>query len=225
MEPAAFAASGHEIREQTPVPWSVIFSVSMRTLSRRRGRSFIAMVGVVLAIAFLCYMLINHQITKELIEVNKDDINLLLNSAGVERLAKAGTQTRLIILICLSLLTCLVGITNAMLMSVTERVKEIGTLKCLGALDSFIVKTFFIESLLQGVAGTLLGIVIGSAVAFAAGFYNFGAYAFSHCPWLAVAGWILVAFVIGSTISMLAAIAPALWAARKQPVEALRVEE
>ena len=46
----------------------------------------------------------------------------------------------------LALLVAFVGIVNAMLMSVTERFREIGTMKCLGALDGFIVKLFVIES-------------------------------------------------------------------------------
>ena len=48
-----------------------------------------------------------------------------------------------------------------MLMSVTERFREIGTMKCLGALDGFIVKLFLIESLFQGMAGTVMGVLLG----------------------------------------------------------------
>ena len=51
-----------------------------------------------------------------------------------------------------------------MLMSVTERFREIGTMKCLGALDTFIVKLFLLESTFQGLAGTSAGIVIGFAL-------------------------------------------------------------
>jgi hypothetical protein len=217
------AASG--ISEQASVPWSVVFSVSIGNLRRRIFRSAVAMVGVILAIAFLCHMLVSHEITQALIAARDNDLNKLLQNAGVDPFGKAGADTRMIILIGLSLLTCLVGITNAMLMSVTERVKEIGTLKCLGALDSFIVKTFFVESLMQGVLGTLLGIICGLLVGFSVAFASFGGHAFSLCPWLRVAGVALAAFLIGSVISMLASIAPAYWAARKQPVEALRVEE
>ena len=50
-----------------------------------------------------------------------------------------------------------VGIINAMLMSVTERIREIGTMKCLGALDAFILKIYFIEAALQGLIGTAMG--------------------------------------------------------------------
>ncbi len=52
---------------------------------------------------------------------------------------------RMIWLVVMSLLVCTVGITNSMLMAVTERFKEIGTMKCLGALDSFVVLLFLLE--------------------------------------------------------------------------------
>ncbi len=67
--------------------------------------------------------------------------------------AGASGTARTVWLVSLSLLVCLVGITNAMLMSVMERFREIGTMKCLGALDSFIMKLFLIESLVLGAAG------------------------------------------------------------------------
>jgi putative ABC transport system permease protein len=213
------------IPEQASVPWSVVFSVSIGNLKRRIFRSLVAMVGVILAIAFLCYMLVNHEIAQALIGMNINEINAKLQRAGVDPYAKSGTDTRMVILIGLSLVTCLVGITNAMLMSVTERVKEIGTLKCLGALDSFIVKTFFVESLLQGVLGTVIGIILGLLVGFGVSFGNYGTDALRYCPWLKIIIAATAAFFIGTFISMMASIAPAYWAARKQPVEALRVEE
>src|SRR5690606_38649039 len=54
-----------------------------------------------------------------------------------------------------------IGIANAMLMSVTERVREIGTMKCLGALSGFVVKLFLIESSLLGLVGAILGCLVG----------------------------------------------------------------
>ena len=217
-----------DVPETYTVPWSVVFSVSMGSLKRRRMRAFVAMIGVILAIAFLCYMLVNHVIVHALIEINgadRDAINALLQDAGIDKMRMSGTDTRMFILITLSLITCLVGIVNAMLMSVTERVKEIGTLKCVGALDSFIVKTYFIESLLQGVAATAVGIVIGLIFGFTASTVSFHAYTWSYCPWLKIIGVVAISFGIGTIISIAASIAPAYWAATKQPVEALRVEE
>jgi putative ABC transport system permease protein len=217
-----------EIPESYTVPWAVVLAVSLGSLKRRRMRAFVAMIGVILAIAFLCYMLVNSAIVHALIDVDgadRDAINGLLQGAGIDKMRMAGTDTRMFILTTLSLITCLVGIINAMLMSVTERVKEIGTLKCVGALDSFIVKTYFIESLLQGVAATVAGIALGLVFGFVASTVSFQGFAWSYCPWLKIMGVIAMSFGVGTIISIVASIAPAYWAATKQPVEALRVEE
>ena len=214
-----------EIAELAAVPWAVVFGVSLGSLRRRRLRSFVAMLSVILAIAFLSYMLANHQMIRALRNADDENVKWLLTQAGVDTIAKAGADMRMYILIGLALLTCLVGIMNAMLMSVTERVREIGTLKCIGALDSFIVRTFIVESLLQGVAGTVIGILLGFLVSFTLSLVNYKLYALTHCPWLGMLKAAGAALLIGSCLSMLAAIAPAYWAARKQPVEALRVEE
>jgi len=209
---------------QTKVPWMVVFSVSWGSLRRRIFRSLITMIGVVLGIAFLTYMLVNDSIIRALVAMKDNAVNVLLQKAGVDIL-QSGTDTMMLLLIGLSLLTCLVGIVNAMLMSVAERIKEIGTLKCLGAEDSFIVRTYFVESSLQGVLGTACGALAGLLVGIAVNVVGYGGFVFHAFPWLAVARAELLAFLIGSIMSVMASIAPAYWAARKQPVDAMRVEE
>ncbi|MCG2661080.1 MAG: FtsX-like permease family protein [Kiritimatiellae bacterium] len=209
---------------QIKVPWVVAFSVSWGSLRRRIFRSMITMIGVVLGIAFLTYMLVNESIVKALVAMKNDAVNVLLQKAGVDIL-QTGTDTMMLLLIWLSLLTCLVGIINAMLMAVAERIKEIGTLKCLGAEDGFIVKTYFIESSLQGVLGTVCGALVGLLVAVVMNAVAYGGFVFRVFPWQAVVRAELAAFLIGSIMSVLASIAPAYWAARKQPVDAMRVEE
>jgi len=214
-----------EIPDQTPVPWGVALIVSWGSLRRRFLRALITMLGVVLGIAFLTYMRVNNDIVQALIRLKDDGLNVLLQKSGVDIYAAQGTDTMMILLIGLSLITCLVGIVNAMLMSVTERIKEIGTLKCLGAEDSFIVKTYFIESSLQGVIGTALGALIGLLIAVGVDLISYGHWVFAAFPWMAVSLSLTLALVIGSLMSVAASILPAYWAARKQPVDAMRVEE
>lgn len=215
------------IPRQVDVPWSVVLAVSWGSLRRRILRSLITMSGVILAIAFLTYMMVHDAVVKALIAAHDDALNLLLQKARVDIYAAGGTDAMMLLLIGLSLLTCLVGIVNAMLMSVTERIKEIGTLKCLGAQDGFIVQTYFVESSLQGVLGTVVGILIGLFVALVIAWASFGGYVFQELP-AAGAGIgkaMILALVIGSLMSVSASIAPAYWASKKQPVDAMRVEE
>jgi len=217
--------SAGQIPDLTPVPWGIAVAVSWAGLRRRLSRALITMSGIILAIAFLAYMLITEEINKSLIVADNDQLNVLLQRNGVDILTAGGTDDMTILLISLALLTCLVGIINSMLMSVTERVREIGTLKCLGALDTFIVKTFFIESSLQGIIGTLIGMILGSVVVILLSLVSYGTYVFQYFPLAGLLKSLLITFIIGTLISVLASIAPAYLAARKQPVEAMRVEE
>ena len=214
-----------EIPEQSRVPWPIAVGISWGSLRRRFLRSLVTMFGVVLAIAFLTYMQVTDSITKSLVAANDNQLNVLLQKAGVDIFAADTTDRMMVLLITLSLLACLVGIVNSMLMSVSERIKEIGTLKCLGALDSFIVKTYFIESSLQGVFGTLMGIAFGTVVAFAISYVTYASYVNQYFPGAQVARAVFISLAIGTLLSVGASIAPAYIAARKQPVEAMRVEE
>jgi hypothetical protein len=140
---------------------------------------------------------------------------------------------RTIWVMIISLLVTIIGITNSLLMSVTERFKEIGTMKCLGAMSSFIRQLFLIESALIGFTGSFLGMLFGALFpmliysifyrdpatgALGAGFgIIFGSL---NYPLLLAAG--LVVVVAGTLLSIVAAIYPANFAARMVPAMALR---
>ena len=213
------------IPEQDVISWPIAFSVSMAGIKRRFSRAMITMLGVVLAIAFLCYMLVNQSLVASLITLEDDQLNILLQNNGVDIYGSGEMDQMTILLLCLTLLTSLVGIVNAMLMAVTERVKEIGTLKCLGATDQFIVRAYFIESTVQGICGAGLGALLGLVVATIGSLAVYGSYTFTGFPVGGALKSLLLSLGAGAVLSILAAIIPAFLAARKQPVEALRVEE
>lgn len=121
-----------------------------------------------------------------------------------------------------SLLITAIGITNAMLMSVTERVREIGTLKCLGALSSFVVRLFLIESALVGLFGALLGVVLGLIVALSGYAYLFGlGRIFATLDYGMVAITVASCLVIGVMLAVISGIYPARAAAKMIPASAL----
>lgn len=82
---------------------------------------------------------------------------------------QAQARHRMTWIIGAALLIMTICIANAMLMSVTERIREIGTMKCLGALSGFVVRLFLIESALIGVGGATIG--AGAGALFALGGY------------------------------------------------------
>jgi len=218
-------AGSTDIPEQARVSWPIVFRVSISGLQRRFARAMITLTGVVLAIAFLCYMLVNEAFLRAMILANLDDLNVLLQKNDVDIFSGGQTDPMTYLLIGLTLLTCLVGIINAMLMAVTERVKEIGTLKCLGATDQFIVRAYFVESTVQGVCGAAFGLLLGLLVAVLVSVRSYGGYTFQTFPVISVLVSLVISLTAGAVLSITAAIVPAYMAARKQPIEALRIEE
>lgn len=144
------------------------------------------------------------------------DINLLKDSGGF-----SASQ---IYLMCLSFLVCVVGITNAMLMSITERFREIATLKCLGATDSFILIQIVLEALIQGVIGGFAGLILGFVVALVNAVCQIGLRVFQTFDWAMIGYAALFSLLAGILLSVLSSLYPSAKAARMAPMEAMRVE-
>lgn len=219
-------AGGREI----VLPLSKAMEISLRSLKIRFGRSLITTSGVILAIAFLMSVQSSNQIVDSLRAVGNSEIDLRLQRNGVETGAGGGEisqrmeeeKSKQLWLIILSLLVCVVGIANAMLMAVTERFREIGTMKCLGALDSFIVKLFLLESTFQGIAGTVVGILIGSGLTLLLALMDYGQFVITYFPTVGILKAALIALVAGTVLSLIGAMLPAYRAAKMEPVEAMR---
>ncbi len=224
-------AGGREI----VLPFSKAIEISLRSLKIRFGRSLITTSGIVLAIAFLMSVWSSNDLVESLRGANKSELNLLLQKNGIETVTAemAGTsgeaqarmeeeRSKQTWLISLSLLVCVVGIANAMLMSVTERFREIGTMKCLGALDSFIIKLFLLESTFQGAAGTVVGILIGLLLTILLALFDYGEFVFEYFPMIDVVRSAGAAIVSGTLLSLVGAMLPAYKAAKMEPVEAMR---
>jgi putative ABC transport system permease protein len=135
-----------------------------------------------------------------------------------------GLGQRMTLLIVVSMLVCTIGISNAMLMSVTERFREIATMKCLGAMDGTIMLIFVLESCalgaLGGFAGAAGGMILGTARMAAA----FGPSLLGMVRGVDLFAAAGMAFVMGIALAAVAAVYPAMKAARLAPMEAMRVE-
>jgi putative ABC transport system permease protein len=110
-----------------------------------------------------------------------------------------------------------IALMNIMIVSVTERTREIGVRKALGATKVTISVQFFIETLLIGQIGGLVGIVLGILIGFA--FATAMSFAFV-IPWMAI----FAAFATSFMVAIVSGLYPAIKASKLDPIEALRYE-
>ena len=175
----------------------------IKSIFIRIGRVAITASGIFLGIAFFSSV----QMTA-----------VILKAAGEATAME--DQARTTWLIVMALMVSVVGICNSMLMAVTERFQEIGTMKCLGALDQFIVKLFLIESGLLGALAGLIGSLAGTLIMYGVNVFR---YQFKTSavvgPMLSI---VLVSVLLGTVLSIVAAILPARQAARMPAAAALR---
>lgn len=115
----------------------------------------------------------------------------------------------------ISLLVGGIGIMNIMLISVTERTREIGLRKAVGATPGVIMLQFLIESVVLSVGGGLVGILLGTA----------GSLGLNRFMPTSVTPWsVAIAFFVSTMIGIIFGVGPATKAARLSPIDALRYE-
>lgn len=142
------------------------------------------------------------------------------NMAQIQETLASTTQTMTLLLgaiAAISLFVGGIGIMNIMLVSVTERTREIGLRKAIGARKSDIVSQFLIEAVLMTFAGGLIGVMLGAGVAVLLSVW---------------AGWatkvsimsIILATTFSAAVGVLFGLRPAMQAAALNPIEALRYE-
>ena len=208
--------------------WPKTVKMCWASVRNRLGRSILTFLGIAIVAAFFMSSFSYQIILRDLMRQSDTHTQAVLEQAGVfthDAASLKRQRDQRVWLMGLSAFVCLVGITNTILMSVTERIREIGTLKCLGALDHFIVRLFLIENLFLGLLGSLVGAAVGFLLAlFQVGvsleFGLLSAASAGHA--LAVAGPVAVA--AGAGLTVLAAVYPTHVAARMKPVDAMRVE-
>lgn len=153
-------------------------------------------------------------------ESQKEDAFQVRNMADIQQAISQSGQTMstlLTVIAAVSLLVGGIGIMNIMLVSVTERTKEIGLRKAIGATRTDILLQFLVESVVVGVVGGIAGIVTGSVLAILLNY---------------VAGWttaisigsIVISFVFSLLIGLIFGVYPARSASRLHPIEALRAD-
>jgi len=145
-------------------------------------------------------------------EISKSDslIGIIQENTLYFRLAAVGIGL-------ITLVGAAIGLMNIMLVSVTERTREIGITKAIGATRQSIMIQFLTEavliSLMGGIFGIVLGVLIGNIVTFLMG----GTFLL---PWM----WIIISVITCTIVGLISGLYPALKAARLDPIESLRYE-
>ncbi len=216
------------IRRGVVLPWGRTLEVCWSNIRHRLGRCVLTFVCIAVVVAFFASSLTAQVLREQMMRSQDVHTQAVLERAGVfthDEASRLREHHQRLWLMTLSAFLCLVGITNTILMSVTERYREIGTLKCLGALDSFVVRLFLVEAVFIGVLASLAGALLGCALGIlqTGAVLEFSILTAGGCARAAGIGMAL-AVALGTLLTTLAAIYPTYVAAKMKPVEAMRVE-
>jgi len=211
-----------EIRQQIELPFIEAVKISIQSLKIRFGRSLITTAGILLGIAFLVAVMASSEISQSMEKIKgKEEI---ADAFAAKQESQKGVSAKDIWLIVMALIVVVVGIANSMLMAVTERFREIGTMKCLGALNRFILELFLLESGFQGLSGAVAGALLGVLATFLLGLKKHGLDLIWNYPLLKIILIVISASILGMLLSVIGASLPAYRAAKMPPSEAMRVE-
>lgn len=210
------------------LPWRTTVEICGRNVVNRGGRFLLTFISIAVVIAFLVSTITYEAMLDKLRQSEDVPVRAMLQRANLlttESIAERPHRDRTIWLLTLSGLLCFVGVCNTIYMSVTERFREIGTLKCLGALDGFIIRLFLLESFFIGVVGSGLGALLGCVLTVA---QIAMVLEVEHIPIPVLLRTLIIgsipAALGGILLTMAASVYPTRAAARMKPVDAMRVE-
>ncbi len=198
------------IRKTSQAEWEIgelalkpglVLSMAFSSLKIRLTRTFLTVLTITTASGFMMYLL---TMPRSDDPVDRDGWLLMLG---------------------LCLLVCAAGVMNTMLMSVAQRYREIGTMKCLGALDSFVLFSVIAESAIIGAVGSIAGIILGLLITTLIGAAEYGSGMFSYLRFDGMTVKILIVICVGMSLTAMGASIPAWIASKMPPMDAMRGEK
>jgi putative ABC transport system permease protein len=149
----------------------------------------------------------------------EDDFELFSNDSLIAQFKQFTFTVRVVVTVIssIALLAAGIGIMNIMLVSVTERTREIGIRRAIGAKKRNITTQFILEAIMLCEVGGVIGVILGLAGG------NFAAYYFEVPPLIPV-DWVVFGLIICSLVGIVFGTYPAIKAANLDPIESLRYE-
>jgi len=189
--------------------YDLVWSLAVSSLRVRLVRTLVTVLTITTATAFMMYLL-----------------SVPPSPAQLARIAAGEPQSRSwILMLVLALVVSGAGVLNTMLMSVSQRLREIGTIKCLGALDSLVLLSVLVEAALLGLLGAVVGVVVGLLIAILLGAVDHGGGVFGVMSWGIIPVQVLFVFGVGMALTTMGAAVPAWIASKLPPIEAMRGEK
>jgi ABC-type antimicrobial peptide transport system permease subunit len=185
------------------------FRLGTNYLKRRLDRVFMNITSIALAISFLTSLIFT---------------DILFRTYSNVQGTTYAIENYQYLLVTVAFIVSVVGITNSMLITVFERYREIGTMKCIGALNQHILMIFLVEAVIQGFLGGIIGYILGLISAIISTGGNIGFRTIFNVPIGSIITYGLGTVVLSMILTVIAIIYPSLRAAGLNPVEALRYE-
>lgn len=149
----------------------------------------------------------------------ENDFEIRKSDGILERLKEMTTQLRLatFAIVFITLIGAAIGLMNIMLVSVTERTREIGLRKAIGATSTNVLTQFLMEAVVITLIGGIVGIIFGMAM-------GYGIALYFKTSFVVPFQWMILAFVVCGVTGVISGLYPAVKAARLDPIESLRYE-
>lgn len=159
------------------------------------------------------------RIVRRLKATEENDFSIRKSDGILETLKEITTELRIgtIAIALMTLLGAAIGLMNIMLVSVTERTREIGVRKALGATRTNVLVQFLVEAIVITILGGLLGILLGTCLGFILAAAIDGRFIIPF-------NWMLLGMFVCFVVGVVSGLYPALKASRLDPIEALRYE-
>jgi len=198
----------------------LIWALAMSSLRVRMSRALVTGLTIATTTAFMAYLL-----TMPVQDPSAEYATGVAGLIGLRVDQTAEAIQGFLLMMVLALVVAAAGVFNTMLMNVSQRYREIGTIKCLGGLDELVLFSVLVEAAVLGLIGAVIGVLIGMLVSLVLSVADFGMSFISHMNLSRIYLKIPFVFAVGMLLTTLGAAVPAWIAAKMPPIEAMRGEK